>query len=187
MCANEALAINFILQKIESAAHVVFQSVLSLFNSDFLINTFRVELLHSFSSFCSAEFPLALPEISLGGARNFSLQEKDCEDTRGPTCLTWGVLLGPWKQLCNVSFFVLFGHTQTHTHTINKSFFLTYQVFAHILRLHPACEVTEGAMELVHHYFNLRQDGLKFWLLCNNSNNSKNRLNSLNYSHFNVF
>lgn len=60
------------------------------------------------------------------------------------------------------------------THKINKSFFfLTYQVFAHILRLHPACEVTEGAMELVHHYFNLRQDGLKFWLLCNDSNNSK--------------
>lgn len=65
--------------------------------------------------------------------------------------------------------FLFYLVTHKHTHKLLISHFLTYQVFAHILRLHPACEVTEGTMELVHHYFNLRKDGLKFWLLCNDS------------------
>ncbi len=56
-------------------------------------------------------------------------------------------------------------------HPVLTNHSLTYQVFADILRLHPAFEVSDGMVQLIGHYLNLRQDGLKFWLMCKERKN----------------
>ena len=44
----------------------------------------------------------------------------------------------------------------------------THQVFGHILRLHPAGDVGDGVENVVGHDIDLREDGLKFWLMSDN-------------------
>lgn len=55
-------------------------------------------------------------------------------------------------------------HTQCYKYVLMNCHCLTYQVFADILWLHPACEVSDGEVQLVDHDINLGHDGLKFWL-----------------------